>query len=89
MTNDARSLRGILEELHAALQESPDIGDEGRAALLRAAGEIEEALEATGDGGSSTIREQLNQSIAQFEQSHPKLTSIVGRIADALSDLGI
>ncbi|MDE0885693.1 MAG: DUF4404 family protein [Myxococcota bacterium] len=89
MIKDAQSLREILDELHTALQESPDIGDEGRAALLRAVAEIEEVLNEGKVEGTATIRQQLSQAIGQFEESHPKLTSVVGRVADALSDLGI
>jgi ABC-type transporter Mla subunit MlaD len=33
--------------------------------------------------------EQLRDAATQFEDSHPTLTNTVGRIADALSQLGI
>lgn len=33
--------------------------------------------------------EQLREAATQFEDSHPTLTNTVGRIADALSQLGI
>ncbi|MDG2336239.1 MAG: DUF4404 family protein [Myxococcota bacterium] len=89
MTKGAQSLREILDELHTALRESPDIGDEGRAALLKTVAEIEEVLNEDRAEGSTTIRQQLSQAIGQFEESHPKLTSVVGRVADSLSDLGI
>jgi hypothetical protein len=89
MPEGKRSLPGILDELHAALDEAPEIGEEGRAALQRAASEIEQALKAAPGDAPASLRDQLNEAVGRFEQSHPKLTSIVGRIADALSELGV
>jgi len=84
-----RPLSEILDELHAALEEAPEIGDEGRVRLEKAAGEIREVLERPDAEPSESLRDQLSAAVERFEVSHPQLTQIVGRIADALSDLGI
>jgi len=38
--------------------------------------------------GSAPI-ERLRRALAQFEDRHPNLTLLSGRVADALSDLGL
>lgn len=91
MPDGARSIAEILDELHAALENAPEIGDEGREALRRTAGEIREALDRPGDatGEGESLGDQLSAAVERFEVAHPQLTSLVGRIADALADLGI
>ena len=94
MADPTDSLQGILDELHDALEASSDVGEEQRAALRRAAHEIRAALgddarAAAETADSGTLVDQLNAALERFEGSHPRLTQIVGRIADSLSDLGI
>jgi hypothetical protein len=90
MTDPKRKLTDILHELHESLERSPELGDDAREALRDAASDISEALDqeepSERDQG---FAEQLNQALERFEGEHPKLTAVVGRIADALSDLGI
>jgi DNA anti-recombination protein RmuC len=75
--------------LYSALEGAPEIGEEGREALRQATSKIEAALDEPSEERLESLREQLNGAVERFEQSHPQLTAIVGRIADALSDLGI
>lgn len=89
MTEPTRSLRAVLDELHAVLEASPDLGSEGRDALRQAVADIQAALDAPGAERSSLLSDQLSQALERFEGAHPKLTQIVGRVADALADLGI
>ena len=91
MSDPNHSLPEILAELREAL----DSGDEPldsslRDELRQTAAEIDEALGASGAGPvSDTLRGRVTAALERFEDSHPRLTGIVGRIADALSDLGI
>jgi len=90
MTDPKRKLTDILQELQESLERSPDLGEEARRALRETAADIREAL----DQEEPTEREksftdQLNDALERFEGEHPQLTAVVGRIADALSDLGI
>ena len=80
----------ILAELHTALEESVDLGAEARAELREAAEEIQAALDRPGsDPLPGSIGDRLSAALESFEGSHPRLTGFVGRVADALSDLGI
>lgn len=89
MSEAKRSLRRILTELHELLDASPEISQESRAALLKAASDIQLALDEDRGVQTPSLGEQLSEAFGRFEEEHPKLTQIVGRIADALSDLGI
>jgi ABC-type transporter Mla subunit MlaD len=84
------SLPKILNELHRALEASEDLAEEVRADLRGAADEIREALDSAATAElPSSLRERLTAALEHFEGSHPRLTSALGRMADALADLGI
>ena len=38
---------------------------------------------------SGSLRDRLTDTLERFEKSHPKITETIGRLADALSDMGI
>lgn len=91
-------LRQTLAELQAelrALEEGRgsegDLPPDARRALRDAARDIERALgEDDGDEFDlESLRVRLSEAIERFEESHPTLTSVVGRVVTALSDLGI
>lgn len=83
-------LSEILSELHQALEDSGDLSAEVRQELREAAEDIQRALDPEDDSElSAPLGQRLTAALEDFEQSHPRLTGIVGRIADALSDLGI
>lgn len=89
MGDSKRRLSEILGELHEALEASRgEIGDELREDLREAAQEIRETVE-SGREVSESLRGQLSDAITRFEEQHPRLTGIVGRVVDALADLGI
>ncbi len=91
MPDPQTSLNEILNELHQALEASDDLGDGARERLRDAAREIQQAIgdEASPSDSPQPLVDRLNEAIESFEGKHPKLTGIVGRIADALSDMGI
>jgi hypothetical protein len=85
------TLAELQRELRALETESagPEaLGDEAREALREAAREIERALGGRPADGES-LRRRLAEAIERFEGSHPTLTGVVGRVVDALSELGI
>lgn len=90
-SSSRRPLRDVVEELQEALRASPDLDAEAREALGNAAREIRESLETeeAPEGGWPSLRQRLSESVERFEESHPRLTEIVGRVAKSLSELGI
>jgi hypothetical protein len=90
MANPESSLKESLDELREALEAPDDLDEELRAELRSAAEEILEALDPDHERElSGSLRERLTNTLERFEKSHPKITETVGRLADALSDMGI
>jgi hypothetical protein len=81
----AERLRGILGELHQVLESADDLDDSSREALRGTVDEIQSALDAEGVPQLSGLRERIER----FEGSHPRLTEVVRRIVDQLSEMGI
>ena len=82
-----RALRKILEDLHRSLEETGDLDPEARDALRATANEIQEALEA--ERGETSLSDRFSDSLTRWEGSHPKLTEVVRRLVDQLSEMGI
>ena len=90
MSNPESSLKESLDELREALEAPDDLDEALRAELRSAAEEILEALDPDHERElSGSLRERLTNALENFEKSHPKITETVGRLADALSDMGI
>ena len=83
------ALREELETLRNELAEGPDLDAESRELLAGLAADIERVLEDDAAAGEVPLAEQLADAAERFEASHPRLTALVGRIANALSNLGI
>jgi metal-dependent amidase/aminoacylase/carboxypeptidase family protein len=83
-----KALREDLEKLRRELHEGPELDAETRETLAGLAEEIEEAIERSG-GREDTLGERLRAATEHFEESHPSLTAVVGRLADMLSGVGI
>jgi len=90
MSDPRPSLNEIIDELHEALEAPDDLDEELRAELRTAAKEILEALDPDHERElSRSLGDRLTNTLERFEKSYPRLTEIVGRVADALSDMGI
>lgn len=83
-----KALREDLEKLRRELHEGPELDAETREVLAGLAHEIEEVIERSG-GAEHTLGERLRVATEHFEESHPALTAVVGRLADMLSGVGI
>jgi chromosome segregation ATPase len=85
-------LRTRIEELLEELERTDAVDAEARDRLTRVLEEIRGAVDRNADEereeGESLV-DRLNEAKRQFEESHPTLTAMVGRIADSLSSLGI
>jgi len=83
-----RELRENLESLQQQLAGDPPLDPEARNQLADLAREIEAVL---GDGPSEapSLIDRLRAATEHFEESHPDLTAVTGRIADLLARMGI
>ncbi len=88
---ERQQLHERLKELHAELEDAPSVDTESRELLRSLVDDIREMLK---DSGAETLEphgvtDQLREAARRFEESHPTLATTVGRVADALSNLGI
>lgn len=85
-------LRQRIQELLDELEQIDTQDAAAREHLAHVLRDIREAVEAPDeaapDQGESLI-DRLNDATRQFEESHPTLTAMVGRLAESLSNLGI
>ena len=84
-----RRLHEALNEVHELLESTADLQEEDRAELRSAIREIQVALDKDPESDSGSVRDRLKAAVERFEESHPRLTEMVGRIADSLAELGI
>lgn len=85
-------LNRLLGELEQELGRNPDLDEEERAALdelRRRIGHVLEEREEPPTTGEPGQVEPLSSYVDRFETTHPTLTMILGRIADALNKMGI
>ena len=84
-----QNLRERLEQLHAELAKTDSVDERSREALESLVRDIQALLEQSGAPPHPSLTERLSQATRDFEKSHPTLSATLGRVADALSNLGI
>jgi len=87
-----KRLHKSIEELHAELKRTQPADDHIRGHIERLILEIELLKQEPGDipvHRYQQFLERLRESIQHFEASHLSLTQAVGRVIDALSNMGI
>lgn len=90
MKESNQSLQDALRDLHAALEKTEDLDAGDRDELMSAIEEIRDALgDPAAGSGSDTLRGRLRAAVERFEDRHPELTKVIGRVADSLSEMGI
>jgi len=86
-----QQLREQLEKLHAELQEVEFLNDDDRALLQNLARDVREVLNREDERAEHYrgLGERLNETVAQIEASHPRITLLMRQIIDQLSFMGI
>jgi hypothetical protein len=80
-------LRRILEQLHAELASSDAVDADVRGRLRRLQREIGEAL--AKETPPASLRERLEDGVAQFEASHPTVARRLAEVIDTLALYGL
>ncbi|MFG0334375.1 MAG: DUF4404 family protein [Maioricimonas sp. JB049] len=82
-------LRGLLRQLAGDIQATLEQRtlEQGTAAAAPAAATSSESAEREEEEGS--LIDQLTDVASHFEETHPRLATAIGRVAEALSQLGI
>lgn len=81
----AEHLRRMLENLHAELQSADPVDERSRQLLREVDTDIQKLLERS----DAEKDESLTLRLREFEERHPALTEAVGRVLDALAQMGI
>lgn len=81
-------LKALLAELHEELEAAENLSDEQVAQLREATQEIDAVLRRERKE-TTFLAETFRSAADRLEDSHPRLTHAVGRVADALAQIGI
>jgi len=89
----ADELHRNLQQLHEELARSQRIDPESERLLRELLADISKLLGEHEAGQapveSGTLIERLTEASKEFEEQHPGLVSAIGRLADALSRMGV
>ena len=88
---DDKDLHTLLTELHAELQKTEAVDDKESELLRHLEGDIKALLERSGEEAESgpEVAASLEESVGQFELTHPTLTAQIYKILELLSGSGI
>ena len=83
-----QELTDALEVVHHQLGQSDQLDPEEVEKLRATMDEIQSVLDREPDR-SETLSDRVSQSARRFEETHPRLTETLGRVADILQQMGI
>lgn len=89
---DKQQLHKTLEQLHAELQKVDSVDQDELRVLRQLSADIQVLLEQGGEPqqlGYRNLGERLREAIDDLEASHPKITLLMGQVADVLAKMGI
>jgi hypothetical protein len=84
---DRERLRRLLEQLHTELAGTDPVNAEARVQLRRLQHEISEALGK--ETPPASLRDRLEDGVAQFEASHPTVARRLAEVIDTLALYGL
>ncbi|MCL4530664.1 MAG: DUF4404 family protein [Chloroflexi bacterium] len=89
---DDKKFRKLLEQLHAQIEQTEKMDDQGRELLRHVNADINELLART-EGAplkpKPALAHSLEAAISHFEVTHPTLTAALSDLLNALSNAGI
>lgn len=83
-----KELSDALETVHRELSASEQLDPEDVARLRATMAQIEMALDQQAET-TDVLSADVTTAASSFEESHPRLTQTLGRIADMLQQMGI
>ena len=85
-----KHLEELADEIKASLRTGAVV-EKDRALLEQVHSELKSVLSTTPEGAKpqQSLREKLAHAIEQLESDHPRLTSLLSKSLDLLSDVGI
>jgi chromosome segregation ATPase len=84
---NSERLRRILEQLHAELASTDTVDSELRKRLQELRSEVSEAMKR--EHPPASLRDRLEDGVAQFEASHPTVARRMAEVIDTLALYGL
>lgn len=81
-----KHLKDLANEIESSLQQG-SVSERDRSVLEQVHSEIQAALAAPAQ--PENLRDRLNHAVERLEGEHPRLTSLLSKALDVLSDVGI
>ncbi len=79
----------LLDQLHAELSSAGELDDTIAEKLRSAMDDIKKTLNEESQATSQSMVQRLSDAVYHLPDSHPAIKDAVGRVADALSQIGI
>ena len=86
---EEKDLNSLLKQLRAELTSTRAMDEQGRELLRDLDKDIRAFLEKSDDDTDDSLLERLQDSIDYFETTHPRLTTALSQILNALNNAGI
>ena len=86
---EEKDLNSLLKQLRAELTNARTMDEQGRELLRDLDKDIRAFLEKSGDDSDDSLLERVQDSIDYFETTHPRLTTALSQILNALNNAGI
>jgi len=86
---EEKDLTKLLEHLRAQLANIKAVDEQGRELLRGLNADIRRLLDASEDDTDDSLLERLQESIDYFEATHPRLTTALSQLLNALNNAGI
>lgn len=85
---DRRRIDHLLTELREELADAPGLDPAAREQLRRLSGQID-ALAASAEADEPTPLDEIRDTALRFETEYPRMSQLLGQIADVLGKMGI
>jgi hypothetical protein len=86
---EEKDLNSLLKQLRTELTNARALDEQGRELLRDLDKDIRAFLERSDDDSDDSLFERLQDSIDYFETTHPRLTTALSQILNALNNAGI
>jgi hypothetical protein len=86
---EEKDLTKLLQQLRAQLANIKAVDEQGRELLRSLNADIRRLLDASEDDADDSLLERLQESVDYFEATHPRLTTALSQLLNALNNAGI
>jgi len=86
---EEKDLTSLLNQLRAELKNTKTVDEQGRELLRDLEADIHNLLKSPDDDSDDSVLERLQDSIDYFEATHPRLTTALSQLLNALNNAGI